>query len=296
MASSDALVDQLQLVGLPGDVSVNELCHLDVVGEDVQRKLPALSNGDELELIVVRLGLGIQEGHVAQQTAAVLERRERLDQFTQLHVGRDISEAEALRLLVEVVAQTDGMVRRRIVLQLMEQERVVVLLEQPHLHVRVTELHHVVEVVTQHRVLLNKEQTALAHEEQREVIIGTVRFLHVSVDSPECLLINGILQNLGAISRAVEAVHLVKLSLNALDGVQVRDRNDSDASLLEELDMSPRHVATADVAHMLGILLIILGLARRAVRLLGTLGLQHALERLCQDTVDRFSGAGALNL
>ena len=71
----------------------------------------------------------------------------------------------------------------------MEQKRVVVVLEQPHLHVGVGKLHHIVKVTAECGVLLHEKMPALAHEEQREVIIVALRLVNISLDGLESLMV-----------------------------------------------------------------------------------------------------------
>ena len=102
---------------------------------------------------------------------ATVESGQWLDQFAQLDVAHHVFDPEPTALLIEVAAETNGVVCRGVPQQLMEQEGVVMFLEQGKLHVSVAKFLHVSRVSAKRRVQLEIFQAALAHEEDWEVII-----------------------------------------------------------------------------------------------------------------------------
>jgi hypothetical protein len=55
VSGRDALVDELLLVGLFHQVSIDELSHLNIVSENIERHIFVLSNSDEFFLCIIML-------------------------------------------------------------------------------------------------------------------------------------------------------------------------------------------------------------------------------------------------
>ena len=53
MSSRNRLIDELDLVRFAGQIGRDELCHFNVVGEDVEWKIKTLSNGYKFLLMIV---------------------------------------------------------------------------------------------------------------------------------------------------------------------------------------------------------------------------------------------------
>jgi len=84
--------------------------------------------------------------------------------------------------------------------------------------------------------------TAFAHEEHREVIVIIVGLLYIIVDRCECLSIVLVCMSNEAVSRKVHTIHIIELSPDILWIIKIRNGDNANASLLEELYVSARHI------------------------------------------------------
>ena len=250
VAGSHRLVDDLVLLKSLLNFGVDKLRHFRVISEDIQWQVGALGDGHELLLLLVvgllsLLGvfLVLNEGVGSIEDGTAFKCGQRLDHLSESLVLRNVLEAEATVLLVEEVTKVEGMGDRGVVLKLMEEEGILVFVQQVNLKVLVLMVFHIVQSVLHHREQLNEDLGALAHQEHWEVVgVLPVVLGNVLHDEGEGLLVLAVGHRLLAISWHVDTIDLIQDAFDRFCGVQVRDRDDSDASLLQELNMGPWYV------------------------------------------------------
>lgn len=125
----------------------------------------------------------------------------------------------------------------------MEKEGVLVLSQQLDLKVFVVKVFHIMKSVLQHWEELHEDLRALAHQEHWEVVsVFPVVLGYVFHYEGEALLVLAVGYWLLAISWHINTIDLIENILNCFFRVQVRNRDNSDTSLLQELNMGPWYV------------------------------------------------------
>jgi len=250
VAGSHRLVEDLVLLKSLLNFGVDKLRHFRVISEDIEWQVGALGDGHELLLLLVvgllsLLGvfLALNEGVGSIENGAAFKCGQRLDHLSESLILRNIFEAEATVLLVEEVTKVEGVGDRGVVLKLMEEEGILVFVQQVNLKVLVLMVFHVVQSVLHHREQLDEDLGALAHQEHWEVVgVFPVVLGNVLHDKGEGLLVLAVGHRLLAISWHVDTIDLIQDAFNRFGGVQVRDRDNSDSSLLQELNVGPWYV------------------------------------------------------
>jgi len=250
VAGSHRLVEDLVLLKSLLNFGVDKLRHFRVISEDIEWQVGALGDGHELLLLLVvgllsLLGvfLALNEGVGSIENGTAFKCSQRLDHLAESLVLRNIFEAEATVLLVEEVTKVEGMGDRGVVLKLMEEEGILVFVQQVNLKVLVLMVFHVVQSVLHHREQLDEDLGALAHQEHWKVVgVLPVVLGNVLHDEGEGLLVLAVGHRLLAISWHVDSIDLIQDAFNRFGGVQVRDRDNSDSSLLQELNVGPWYV------------------------------------------------------
>ena len=250
VAGSHRLVEDLVLLKSLLNFGVDKLRHFRVISEDIEWQVGALGDGHELLLLLVvgllslfGVFLALNEGVGSIENGTAFECSQRLDHLAESLVLRNIFEAEATVLLVEEVTKVEGMGDRGVVLKLMEEEGILVFVQQVNLKVLVLMVFHVVQSVLHHREQLDEDLGALAHQEHWEVVgVLPVVLGNVLHDEGEGLLVLAVGHRLLAISWHVDTIDLIQDAFNRFGGVQVRDRDNSDSSLLQELNVGPWYV------------------------------------------------------
>lgn len=140
---------------------------------------------------------------------------------------------------------------RRIVLKLVKQESVVEVLQDLDVHVPVGPVVHRLEHVGGLAHLRDKYLRRFAHHEDWEVVfvVGVLGF-HVVQNGRKSVLVSQVDDGLVTVSGHVNTVDLSQKVKNLFICVEIRNRDDSDARLLQELDMRLGNVRSLILGHV----------------------------------------------
>ena len=108
VSSRNSLVDELSLIRLPSQVGRDELCHLNIVGEDVERKMNTFCDGNKLVGLHVCFVCVIIHVQLCVSGGATIEAGKRLNKFVELQVILYGIDSETIRLFIEVVGIFNG--------------------------------------------------------------------------------------------------------------------------------------------------------------------------------------------
>lgn len=115
VSGRDALVDELLLVGLFHQVSIDELGHLNVVSENIERHIFVLSNSDEFFLCIILRTSFVSKRKSSIREGAISEGGDWSNDLTKSLVAFNIFNFKSSHLLVEEFTHIEGVSRRWVV-------------------------------------------------------------------------------------------------------------------------------------------------------------------------------------
>jgi len=128
-------------------VCVDELGHLNVVSENIERHIFVLSNGDELFACII-FGTGfVGKRKSSVREGAISEGGNWSDDLTKSIIALNIFDFESSHLLVEEFPHIEGVSRRWVVHELMKEESVVKILQNVDICVPIGPVMHRLEDV-----------------------------------------------------------------------------------------------------------------------------------------------------
>ena len=96
VSSRDRFINQLDLIGLTGEICRYELSHFNVVGEDVERKIKTLGNSNKFILFLVFFSSLIVHIKLSVSKSTTIKGSKRLHKFTKLIVILEVMNSETI--------------------------------------------------------------------------------------------------------------------------------------------------------------------------------------------------------
>lgn len=209
VSGRDALVEELLLVGLFHQVCIDELCHLNVVSENIKRHIFVLSNSDEF-LVCIILGIvfvGKRKSSVRE--GAISEGGDWGNDLTKSIIVLNVFNFESSHLLVEELSHIEGVSRRWVVNKLMKEESVVKILQNMDICVNVGPVMHRLEDVWRFTNLRDEHLRRFAHHEDWEVVLlFSVLGFDVIKNRGESMLVSQVDDSFVTVSWHIDTIDL----------------------------------------------------------------------------------------